>query len=345
MASYASILRDMLRPTSTPAPHWDPTTSMPLLADRIVILTGPTSGIGYETLRQLILSSAHVYLFGRSLPRLQHTRDTIAAECAAALTACPPESPRHGAQPGRMSLVECDLSDLLSIQKAAKEFLEREQKVDLVFGNAGVMVAGETVQGYEMMFGTNVLGHHALLRLLLPALQRSASDRNSTTTGETRIILTASNTHHWVDHPSHLDLSPDATNPTLGHIHLYGRSKLGNIYTTAHLARLSTTHRWGMTICSVHPGGVKSQLGSRNRLLTSIKNLFLVPATLGAVTQLWGGTAADSNEVHGRFLVPYARVGTESELARNLDVERNVWAWCEQQCVKHGLINEHEVMA
>ncbi|CDW98307.1 hypothetical protein, partial [Sporisorium scitamineum] len=226
MASYTSIIRDMLRPTSSPTPHWDPNTSMPLLTDRIVIITGPTSGIGYETLRQLILSSAHVYLFGRSLSRLQHTRDTIAADCAAALPSCPPGSIRHSVKPGRMSIIQCDLSDLESIQKAAQEFLEKENRVDLVFGNAGVMVGGKTVQGYEMMFGTNALGHHALLRLLLPAIQRSAVERNSNETGETRIILTASDTHRWVDAPSHLSLSPDATNPSLGHIHLYGRSKL-----------------------------------------------------------------------------------------------------------------------
>ncbi|CBQ70271.1 conserved hypothetical protein [Sporisorium reilianum SRZ2] len=339
MASYTSIVRDMLRPSPTASsPPWDPNTSMPLLTDRIVILTGPTSGIGYETLRQLILSSAHVYLFGRSLARLEHTRDTIAAECAAALAACPSTSVRHGARPGRMSIVQCDLSDLHSIQRAATEFLAKESRVDLVFGNAGVMVGGTTAQGYEMMFGTNVLGHHALLRLLLPALQRSAR------TADTRIVLTASDTHRWVDRPAHLTLNADATNPALGHIHLYGRSKLGNMYTTSHLARLSSTHTWGLTVCAVHPGGVKSQLGSKNRLLTSLKNLFLVLATLGAVTQLWGGTAAEGALVHGGYLVPYAQVGSASELARDEAVERDVWRWCEMQCVKHGLIGEGDVI-
>ncbi len=68
-------------------------------------------------------------------------------------------------------------------------------------------------------------------------------------------------------------------------------------------------------MCSVHPAG---QIATRssNRLLTSIKNLFLVPATLGAVTQLWGGTAAERDEVHG-VSGAVCEGGVESELARN----------------------------
>ncbi|KAJ9479850.1 Short-chain dehydrogenase [Pseudozyma hubeiensis] len=350
MASYTSIIREMILPSSSSRPssskpHWDPNTSMAPLPDRIVIITGPTSGIGYETLRQLVLSSAHVYLFGRSLSRLEHTRSTLERECTETLASLPKTSSRYGATPGKMDLIQCDLSDLSSIKRAVEEFCQKESRVDLVFGNAGVMTGGKTAQGYEQMWGTNVLGHHALLRLLLPALRESSTTRNSIQTGETRIILTASDTHRWVNKPIHLTLTDDASNSALGHIHLYGRSKLGNVYTTSHLSQISTRENWGLTVCSVHPGGVKSQLGSSNRLLTGFKNLFLVPATLGAVTQLWGGTGAAAEEVSGKYLVPYARVGRESDLARDEKVRADVWTWCEQQCVKHGLIAQKDMIA
>lgn len=315
---------------------------MPLLTNRIVILTGPTSGIGYETLRQLILSSAHVYLFGRSLSRLERTRDAILSETSSSLAALEPGAIRYGAKPGKMTLIQCDLSSLASIKKAVEEFKQKEDRVDLVFGNAGVMEGGSTVDGYEMMFGTNVLGHYALLRLLLPALQTSAQKRNSVETGETRVILTSSDTHKWVNSPSHLTLSPTATNSRLGHVHLYGRSKLGNVYTANHLARLSQQHNWGITVCSVHPGGIKSQLGSGNKVLTKVKNWFLYPATLGAVTQLWGAVGAKAEQVQGKYLVPWAKVGEESELAKNEDVERSVWDWCEKECERHGIVVEGE---
>lgn len=239
-----------------------------------------------------------------------------------------------------MDLIQCDLSSLTSIKKAAEEFLSKENRVDLIFGNAGVMDKGLTQDNYEMMLGTNVLGHHALLRLLLPALKRSAQDRNSAVTGETRVVLTASDTHKWVNSPSHITTPglDDASASGLGYIHLYGRSKLGNIYTSSKFASLSTSQNLGITFCSVHPGGVKSQLGSTNRLLTRIKNWFLVPATLGAVTQLWGGCGAKATQVHGRYLVPWAQVGEESELAKDEEVRERVWRWCEDQCLKHGVV-------
>ncbi|SOV07210.1 uncharacterized protein UDID_01324 [Ustilago sp. UG-2017a] len=301
MASYRSILKDMLFPSSRPPPTslWDPNISMPLLLDRIVVLSGPTAGIGYETLRQLILSSAHVYLFGPN--------------------------------PGKMTLIQCDLSSLASIKKAVEEFKQKEDRVDLVFGNAGVMEGGKTEEGYELMWGTNVLGHHALIRLLLPLLKTSAQERNSTVTGGKRVVLTASDTHKWVTKPQHLTLSPNATNAKLAHIHLYGRSKLGNVYTAQRLAKLSTANGWGITVCSVHPGGIQSQLGSGGAVLTKVKNWFLWPATLGAVTQLWGAVGAEGGEVQGKYLVPWAKVGEQSELAKDERLEGDVWRWCEEQ--------------
>ncbi|GAK62756.1 NAD-binding protein [Moesziomyces antarcticus] len=340
MASYTSIALDMLRhsPPSRSCKHWDPST-MPLLQDRIVIITGPSSGIGYETLRQLVLSSAHVYMFGRNLDKLRATASTIAAECRRELAGLAVGHARYGAEVGRMTPVQCDLGSLDSVQRAVDEFLSKEERVDVVLCNAGVMESGKTVDGYEIMWGTNVLGHHALLRLLLPALQASARLRNSAVTGETRVVLTSSDTHRWINKPSHLTPAgldnPDRAG--LGYVHLYGRSKLGNILTAKTLAAASDAHNWGITVASAHPGGVKSQLGSTNSLLTRLKNWFLVPATLGAVTQLWAATAANSELIHGRYLVPWAAVGEESDLAKDPSVAQTAWDWCEQQCTKHGL--------
>jgi len=126
----------------------------------------------------------------------------------------------------------------------------------------------------------------------------------------------------------------------MSYIHLYGRSKLGNILTASSLASLSTRENWGITVCSVHPGGVKSQLGSSKQWITKVKNWFLVPASLGAVTQLWAGTGAEGAEVHGKYLVPWAKVGVESDLARNEEVRTGVWDWCEEQCLKLGVVQE-----
>ena len=63
-----------------------------------------------------------------------------------------------------------DLSDLSSVEKAARTFLELETRLDVLFCNAGVMVPDKremTSQGYDLQFGTNVLGHHRFIQLLV----------------------------------------------------------------------------------------------------------------------------------------------------------------------------------
>lgn len=79
--------------------------------------------------------------------------------------------------PGTVAHLPLDLASLSSITSFAKNYLSKEQKLDMLFNNAGVMnptVGAETEDGYELHVGTNSLGHHYLTKLLLPALLESA---------------------------------------------------------------------------------------------------------------------------------------------------------------------------
>ena len=70
-----------------------------------------------------------------------------------------------------IKFIQIDLSDLTSIKPAVEEFLKLENRLDIIIHNAGVMtppVGSETKQGYELQWGTNVLGPHLLQRLLDP---------------------------------------------------------------------------------------------------------------------------------------------------------------------------------
>ena len=54
-----------------------------------------------------------------------------------------------------------DLSDLKSIKAAAEEFMSKEKNLHVLFNNAGVMIPpidAATKDGYDLQFGTNVLG-------------------------------------------------------------------------------------------------------------------------------------------------------------------------------------------
>lgn len=106
---------------------------------------------------------------------------------------------------------ELDLSSLASVKKSAEEFLAKEHELHILFNNAyvaysllsvqslippcelsGVMIPPPnlvTKEGYDLQFGTNVVGHFYFTELLMPALIAGVS---SSPDHHTRIITTSS---------------------------------------------------------------------------------------------------------------------------------------------------------
>lgn len=97
---------------------------------------------------------------------------------------------------GEMVFLSLQLDDLTTIRATAHEFLSREEKLDVLWNNAGVMTPSEgsvTKQGYELQLGTNVLGHFLLTELLRPALVKAAAAAWSRgEQGSVRVVIVAS---------------------------------------------------------------------------------------------------------------------------------------------------------
>src|SRR5262245_53772125 len=123
----------------------------------IAIVTGGAGGIGYATAAELARRGRHVIVAGRRVEALRAAASRIRA-----------------AHPGSsVSTGELDLADLASVRAFAARVRAEHPKVDLLVNNAGVMAVPErrvTVDGFELTFGTNHLGHFALTGLLLPGL-------------------------------------------------------------------------------------------------------------------------------------------------------------------------------
>ncbi|CUA69446.1 hypothetical protein RSOLAG22IIIB_14011 [Rhizoctonia solani] len=147
-----------------------------------MIVTGGNTGIGMETCKALLNKNAKVYLAARS-----KSRADVAIEWL-----------RHETNGKAPVFLELDLASLASVRKAVEEFKSKEHQLHVLFNNAGVMappVDQRTVDGYDLQFGTNVLGHYFFTTLLLPTLIHTAKT-SPVAHGHARVVNTSSGMLH-----------------------------------------------------------------------------------------------------------------------------------------------------
>lgn len=157
--------------------HWT-AADIPSQAGRRVLITGANSGIGYMAALKLARKDAKVLLGCRDQRRGEAAIARIIAD-----------------SPGAdLELVVLDLASLDSVREVAARQLDKGLPLDLLINNAGVMTPPkrlETKDGFELQFGTNVLGHFALTGLLMPALERAAAEKEQ----NPRVVTIASIAH------------------------------------------------------------------------------------------------------------------------------------------------------
>ncbi|KLO07554.1 NAD-binding protein [Schizopora paradoxa] len=299
---------------------------VPDLTGKVVLVTGGNTGIGKETARVILAHGAKVYIGCRSPERANAAIEEL----------------KKLAGKEDIHFLQLDLADLASIKHTAEEFMRMESKLDVLFNNAGVMATPLeqlTKQGYDMQFGTNVLGHYYLTTLLLPVLRAAASQSPD---GTARVVNTSSFGHllakkGGVDYKT---LKPDDNSTSesnkarkkLGPDVLYYQSKLGNVLLSNELHK--HYGKDGVVSTSLHPGTIYSELGrhwpafQRHAMGVFMK---MQPATLGAITQLYAGTAPDAKDLGGKYLIPWARVGAPSADGCNEEAAAKLWTWLGEQ--------------
>ena len=177
---------------------------------RVALVTGANSGIGFETARALADHGAHVVLACRDLEKARRAADKL----------------ENDLDQSSIELLALDLSDLVSVRRAAEQFLAEHARLDLLINNAGVMGTPyrQTADGFELQMATNHLGHFALTGLLLDRLLTSGRSR----------VVTVSSLMHRVGHIDFDDVAGLKIRNTWPH---YGTSKLANLLFTAELSR------------------------------------------------------------------------------------------------------------
>ncbi|GHD80919.1 NAD(P)-dependent dehydrogenase (short-subunit alcohol dehydrogenase family) [Salinibacterium amurskyense] len=245
------------------------------LAGKTAVVTGGYSGLGFETVKALAEAEMTVIVPAR--------RPDKAAEVLAGVTG--------------VQIETMDLGDLDSVAAFTAGMRDAGTPVDLMINAAAVMATPElrTAQGWDLQFGTNLLGHFALVAGLEPLLQDGAR------------IVSYSSVGHWRSPVNFDDINFDLTDyePWVA----YGQSKTADaLFAVALDARLAGR---GIHAFSVHPGGIMTDLQRnmpREELLArqwidedgNPNPLFKTPAE-GASTGLWAATAPELADRGGAY--------------------------------------------
>jgi len=183
-----------------------------------------------------------------------------------------------------------------------------------------------TADGYDLQFGTNVLGHFYFTTLLLPTLLAAA--KSSPELGG-RVVNTSSVGHLF----NNLDFNTFKDGPArkkMGTQLLYCQSKYGNVVFASELARRYGDQ--GIVSTSLHPGSVKSDLQRYGSFIQRFfSDIFLPESSYGALTQLWAGTSPEGRNLNGKYLIPWARVGSAREDTQDGTTSKELWIWLEEQ--------------
>ena len=268
---------------------------IPDLADRTVVVTGASSGLGFITARELARAGARVVLAVRNASKGERAAAGIV---------------------GHTEVRQLDVSSLASVRGFADSWTG---ELDVLINNAGIMQVPDSrsADGFELQTATNYLGPFALTNLLLPHI-----------TGR---VVTLSSQLHRMGHARSDDLNWDKRRyNALG---AYCDSKLDDLLFAFELQRRLTAA--GSTVRSIaaHPGIATTSLALHAGGLTALisRLTFLQnDAEHGALPTLY---AATQDVPGGSYVGPdgiasirgYPKIGKPSRAARNAGTARQLW--------------------
>lgn len=291
------------------------TADVPDQSGRVAIVTGGNSGIGYEAAAVLAGKGAHVVLAVRDPDRGREAARRI-------------EETHPGAG---ASIQQLDLTSLDSIRSAADDLRAVYPQIDLLINNAGVMYPPKqtTIDGFELQFGTNHLGHFAFTGLLLDHLLPVEGSR----------VVTVASIAHNIQGDIHFDdLQWDRS---YNRVAAYGQSKLANLMFTYELQRRLTEKGAPTIAVAAHPGISNTELmrhipGSGLPGFKQLAGLVTNSPPIGALGTLRAATdsAVRGGQYYGpsgfRELVGHPVLVGSNRKSHDVAVQQRLWSVSEE---------------
>lgn len=296
---------------------------IPSQSGRRVVITGANSGLGFETALALAQQGAEIILAVRNPEKGEEALRKL----------------RAAAPSASLQLEALDLASLKSVHAFGQRLLQKNQPLDLLINNAGIMAVPKRMQtedGFELQFGTNHIGHFALTGLLWPLLLQGR---------ETRVVTVSSLAHNGGRIRFHdLDFNK-SYHPWMA----YCQAKLANLLFGRELHRRCVEKGLPIKSLIVHPGVSNTNLvmtggttgasaGLQTRLMKLVLPLTSQSATAGAIPSLYAATApeAESGVYYGpsgigELVGAHPKRGRIAPQGRNAEVAAKLWEVSEQR--------------
>lgn len=213
-------------------------TSGARMDGRVVVITGATSGVGYEAAKRFAQGGAHLVMVCRNGQKAGLVRDELAQHFQA-----------------NVDVVIADFAKFNDVKNAAERIRRNYHRVDVLINNAGVHFTHRTLNenGIEMVFAVNHLASFLFTQLLMDILLNSAPAR----------IIQVNSQGHRFGGLDVMDLNWEKRR--YKGLQAYGASKVAQLLTVWEFAdRLEGS---GVTINAMHPGEVRTNIGMNNKLL------------------------------------------------------------------------------
>jgi NAD(P)-dependent dehydrogenase (short-subunit alcohol dehydrogenase family) len=207
------------------------------LSGKTYVITGTTSGTGFEATRILLSKGAKVVMLNRNQKKSDNTIAVLKQKLGNNID---------------LSYIRMDLADQASVKEAVEEVLKTVPQIDALICNAAIAQVPKqtfTVDGFESQLGVNHYGNFLLQALLYPRIE--ASKGRIVTVGSMGYNL-GIKTIQFDDMNWDKNYSPNG---------VYSQSKLAQIMSIYELQdRLKKAGKTDVKAYACHPGASRTSL-------------------------------------------------------------------------------------
>ena len=285
-------------------------SNIPDQSGKIFIVTGPTSGLGKESVKVLVRKNATVIMAARNINKAESVANEILEENKNV----------------KIDIEELDLSSLESVKNFSHLIIKKYKHLDCLINNAGIMACpySKPKDGFEIQIGTNHLGHFALTGQLISLLKKTPNSR----------VVNVSSIAHTSGNIDFDDLNWEKRKYRTWSA--YSDTKLANLYFTYELSRKLEEDKGNPIILASHPGWTATDL-QRYSGVANFMNIFLgQKVNIGALGGLRAATdsTVKSNDYFGSpsmgGMKGHPVLVKSNELSYNTDNAKKLWKLSEE---------------